>query len=582
MAEKRVKRRLAAIMAADVVGFTRLMEADEAGTLARLNALREEVVDPLIAAHSGRMVKLMGDGALVEFASAVDAVGCAIAIQKSVDAHHSGQPQDGLIRFRIGINVGEIIVEGDDIYGNGVNLASRLEGLAEAGGICISRVAADQVQGRIDSAIEALGERSVKNIARPVEVFRIVTDGDHAPVQAAAVSDRPSIAVLAFNNMSGDAEQEYFSDGISEDIITDLSKLSELHVIARNSSFVYKEKSVSIPEVARALDVRYVLEGSVRKAGNRVRVTAQLIDATTGGHVWADRFDRDLTDIFAVQDELTREIVGALKLSLTHDEQDRLARKRNVDIEAYNLYLRGREQTFLHTRAGNIAARDLLGRVIAIDAQYAAAHAHISFTHVIDFINAWSEDPEQSLRTGVEIAERAVAMDDTEPQCHFALAGACLWNRDLDRAAAEAARCLALEPSSAEGHIATAHIQIFAGQPAAAIDTIDAYMRLDPLYPDIALFFLAEARISLGQFDRAIDALNQRLARNPESETTYSLLASCYGHLGQLDQARTAWDKARRLDPGFSVERRRRILPFRDPADLERRIEGFRKAGLID
>ena len=313
--------------------------------------------------------------------------------------------------------------------------------------------------------------------------------------------------------MSGDAEQEYFADGISEDIITALSKLSELLVIARNSSFTFKGRAVSIPEVARVLGVRYVLEGSVRKAGNRVRITAQLIDATTGGHVWAERFDRDLTDIFAVQDELTRQIVSALKIKLTAEEKGRLVHKRAVDFEAYNLFLRGREQAWLATRSGNIEARNLLGRAIAIDQDFAAAHAYIGFTHLNDYINGWTDVPEQSLETGLEITARAVAMDPEDPQTHFALSVAFIWHREHDKALAEAQRCLALAPNSAEGHLAIARIQIYSGNAADAIDTIKAYMLLDPLYPVLALHFLAEAHAALGQFEEAVAALKQRLER---------------------------------------------------------------------
>jgi adenylate cyclase len=590
MAEERLQRRLAAILSADVVGYSRLMGIDEAGTLARLKTLRREIIDPTIAAHSGRIVKLMGDGALVEFASAVDAVTGAIEIQKQVREHNAGGPEDKRIEFRIGINVGDIIVDGDDIYGDGVNVAARIQALAEPGGIYISRGAAEQVRDKVPIKIETRGEQTVKNIARPIEVFCIIDEAHDAitiairepgsRVQVPSVADKPSIAVLAFNNMSGDPEQEYFSDGISEDIITDLSKLSGLHVIARNSSFVYKKRAVSVPEVARDLGVLYVLEGSVRKAGNRVRVTAQLIDATTGGHIWADRFDRDLTDIFAVQDELTQEIISALKVKLTPEQKDRLVRKSAIDVAAYNLFLRGREQMWLHTRSGNIEARGLLGGALTINPDFAAAHACIAFTHVNDYVNSWAEVPERSLQMGLEIAERAIEMDDQEPQGHFAVAAALLWRREHDRALAEARRCLALAPNSAEGHLATAHIQIYSDDPAGAIDTIHTYMRLDPFFPDLALYFLAEARISLGQFDEAVAALTQRLERNRNSETSYALLASCYGHLGKIAESRAAWAEVMRLAPDFSIERRRRVLPFRNPDTFERRIEGMRKAGL--
>jgi adenylate cyclase len=589
MAEPRVQRRLAAILAADVVGYSRLMEIDEAGTLVRLKLLRREIVDPAIAAHAGRMVKLMGDGALVEFASAVDAVTCAIEIQKSVRKHNAGGPEDKWIQFRIGINVGDIIVDGEDIYGDGVNVAARIEGLAEPGGIFISRAAADHVRDKVPIRIENRGDHAVKNIVRPIEVFCVVVEEHKAAVLAVRtaathtpppVPDKTSIAVLAFNNMSGDNEQEYFSDGISEDIITDLSKLSELHVIARNSSFVYKKAAISVPEMAKALGVRYVLEGSVRKAGNRVRVTAQLIDSSNGGHVWASRFDRDLTDIFAVQDELTQEIVAALKLKLTVGEQDRLTQRRAVDVEAYELFLRGREQSWASTRTGNIAAHGLLERAIVIDPGYAPAHALIAFTHVLDYANAWTSDPGHSLRIGLELAQQVVQMDEEEPHGHFALAMAYMWSRELERAHAEARRCLALSPNSSDGLRMMAHVQIFSGDAAGALDTLDAYMRLDPHYPEIALQFLADARFSLGEFSQAIDALEQRLARNPQSDTAYALLASCYGHIGQSADCRTAWEQALRINPSFSIERRRRVLPFRNPEEFERRVEGLRKAGL--
>jgi adenylate cyclase len=590
MAEERLQRRLAAILSADVVGYSRLMGIDEAGTLARLKAMRRDLVDPLIAAHSGRTFKLMGDGALVEFASAVDAVTCAIEVQKQVRECNAGSPEDSRIQFRIGINVGDIIVDGDDIYGDGVNVAARIQALADPGGIYISRGAAEQVRDKVPIKIETRGEQTVKNIARPIEIFCIIDDGRDATVMAVnksetsvqtpMVAEKSSIAVLAFNNMSGDPEQEYFSDGISEDIITDLSKLSELRVIARNSTFTYKGKAVDVKQIGRELGVRYVLEGSVRKAANRVRVTGQLIDAADGAHIWADRFDRDLTDIFAVQDELTQEIISALKVKLTPEKKDRLARKGKIDVEAYNLFLRGREWMWVQSRSGNIEARTMLGRAVTINPDFAAAHACIALTHVNDYANGWAEIPERSLQTGLEIAARAVQMDDEDPYAHVWFAVALLWHREHDRALSEVQRCLALAPSLAEGQIEMAYIQICTGDAAGAIDSIDTCMRLDPLYPDLVLYFLAEARISLGQFDEAIAALKQRLERHPTSENFYALLASCYGHLGRIAEARAAWAEVMRIAPDFSIERRRRILPFKNPDMFEYRLEGMRKAGL--
>ncbi|HEY1943370.1 MAG TPA: adenylate/guanylate cyclase domain-containing protein [Roseiarcus sp.] len=588
-------RKIAAILVADVVGYSRLAGADEDRTLSRLRGLKSDLIDPAIAAHHGRLVKGTGDGVLVEFRSVVEAVSCAIEVQSGMVERNSGVPPARRIEFRVGIHLGDVVEESDgDLMGDSVNIAARLEGIADPGAICLSEDAYRQVRARLSLGIDDLGLKQLKNIAEPVRVYSLrVGIGAEpktgtAPTPAAPekpsarhpTPDKPSIAVLAFDNISGDPEQEYFSDGISEDIITDLSRLSELHVIARNSSFIYKRAAVSVPDVAKALGVRYVLEGSVRKAGNRVRVTAQLIDSTSGGHVWANRFDRDLTDIFAVQDELTREIVAALTLKLTRGEQDRLARTRAVSFEAYEYVLRSREQAFALTRAGNIAARDLAGAAVAIDPGFAAAHAIIAFAHLNDYANGFTSDPEQSLRIGLELAQRAVGMDDDEPAGHLALGIAYTWSRDLDRALAEARRGLSLAPNSVELLILMANVQIYSGDPASALATLDASMRLDPHYPDIVLQFVADARFSLGEYAQAVGVLEQRLGRNPQSETAYALLASCYGHLGRAEDCRLAWDKTLRINPGFSIERRRRVQPFQNREDFERRVEGLRKGGL--
>jgi adenylate cyclase len=585
-------RKIAAILAADIVGFSRMTGADEDRTLARLRALRSDLVDPTIAVHNGRVFKRTGDGVLVEFRSVVDAVRCAIEVQNAMVERNDGVPEDRCIQFRIGVHLGDVVEESDgDLMGDGVNIAARLEGVAKAGSICLSEDAYRQVKARFDLDVVDLGPTQLKNIAEPIRVYSLQVSVlatakpatltvSVSPEKPSTQPDKTSIAVLAFNNMSGDAEQEYFSDGISEDIITDLSRLSTLHVIARNSSFVYRKAAVSVPEVAKALGVRYVLEGSVRKAGNRVRVTAQLIDSSHGGHVWASRFDRDLTDIFAVQDEITQEIVAALKLKLTIGEHDRLARRRAVNVEAYELLLRGREQALTLSRSGNIAARSLAGAAIAIDSACAAAHALIAFTHLNDYANGFASDPEESLRIGLELARRAVAIDEEEPAGHLALGIAHTWYRDLDRALSEAHQGLAFSPNSAELLILKANTEIFSGDPASALATLDASMRLDPHYPDIALQFVAEAHFSLGEYEQAIAVIEQRLARNAQSETAYALLASCYGHLGRLEDCRRVWEQALRINPGFSIERRRRVQPFRNPEDFERRVEGLRKGGL--
>jgi TolB-like protein/class 3 adenylate cyclase len=589
------RRKLAAILAADVVGFSRLAGVDEDRTLARLRALRSDLFDPTIAVHQGRIVKRTGDGALVEFRSVVDAVRCAIEVQTGMVDRNAGVPQERRIEFRIGIHLGDVVEESDgDLMGDGINIAARLEGIAAPGAICLSDDAYRQVKARIAIAVRDLGETRLKNIADPIRVYSLgvgeateansPSRGDRdsldKPAGRPAPQSKPSIAVLAFQNMSGDAEQEYFSDGIAEDIITDLSKLSELHVIARNSSFVYKNKAVSVPVIARDLGVRYLLEGSVRKAGNRIRVTAQLIDSLTGGHVWANRFDRELTDIFDIQDEVTQEIVSALKVNLTTGERDRLVRRRAASVEAYELLLRSRERTMLLTRSGNLAARSLAEAAIAMDPNFAAAYALIAFTHLNDYANGYGDDPEGSLRVGRELAERAVSMDDEDPACHLALGVAYSWSRDLDRAEGRARHGLAISPNSVELMILLAAIQIYAGDPAGALATLDTLMGLDPHYPDIALQFLADARFSLGEYELAADAIERRLKRNPESETAFALLASCYGWLGRSEDAHRAWGEALRINPDFSVERRRQVQPFRNPDDFEQRVGGLRRAGL--
>ena len=447
VASEHVERKLSAILAADVVGYSRLTGADEEGTIGRLRALRAALIDPAIKTNRGRVFYTAGDSILVEFASVVDAVRCSLEVQRGIAGRNGGFVPEKQIQLRVGIHLGDVMKQPDgDLLGDGVNIAARLEGIAEPGGICLSKDAFRQVRDKLKESFVDLGEQALKNIARPMRVYRLdlvpkAAAGSEAPRSPLTRPEKPSIAVLAFNNMSGDPEQEYFSDGISEDIITDLSKLSELHVIARNSAFTYKGKPVDVKQVGRELGVHYVLEGSVRKAGNRVRVTGQLIDVASGAHIWADRFDRDLTDIFAVQDELTREIISALKIKLTPEKKDRLTRKNTIDVEAYNLFLRGRERMWLHTRIGNIEARNLLGRAVTINPDFAAAHACIAVTHVNDYINGWAEISEQSLQTGLEIAERAVQMDDEDPYAHVWFAGGLLWHREHDRALAEAQRC---------------------------------------------------------------------------------------------------------------------------------------------
>jgi adenylate cyclase len=576
---------LAAILAADVVGYSRLMEVDETGTLARLKALRAEVLDPAIAGHAGRLVKLMGDGALVEFASAVDAVTAALEIQRAANDRDGDLPEPSRIRLRIGINVGDIIVEGDDIYGDGVNVAARIEGLAEPGGIFISRSAVDQVRDRVPIRIEARGERTVKNIARPIEVFCIVAEaGGRTPVQpapAAPAPDKSSIAVLAFANMSGDAEQEYFSDGISEDVITDLSRLSGLHVIARNSSFAYKQKPAAIPVIARELGVRYLLEGSVRKAGNRVRITAQLVDATTGGHLWAERYDRDLTDIFAVQDDVRQQIVSALRLTLSEAERAASGAGGTRDVAAHDHFLRGRELLFGPKRDRDVFQRatGCFRRAIGTDAGYAAAYAGLAMAYLLDYQNHWSETPELSLAEGERLAAEAIARDDRDPFAHYVAAVAAMWRKDYERWAAEADRALALNPNHALALNVRGIVHIYGGEPSLAIPYIEQAIRLDPAQ-QLYRHFLGTAYFVAGTYETAVAVFKDRIAMVPSADLSRGFLASALGHLGRLDEAREVWSELMEVNPRYSPREHVARLPFRDPADAERFIAGLRKPGL--
>jgi len=584
IAAERIQRRLAAILAADVVGYSHLMAADEAGTLAELNALRKELIDPRIAEHAGRTVKLMGDGALVEFASVVDALECAVAIQMAMGKRNALKPKDRRIVFRIGINVGDIIIEGDDIYGDGVNVAARIEALAEPGGICISSSVREQVLNKVPISFADLGEQTVKNIERPIRVYYVVLEG--APASAvpaatpAAQAQKSSIAVLPFVNMSGDPEQEYFADGISEDIITALSKISGLFVIARNSSFTFKGKAVHVGEVSKKLGVRFILEGSVRKAGNRVRITSQLIDGATGGHIWAERFDRDLTDIFAVQDEVTQEIVSALALNLTESERQRLAIDPTNNPEAYDFFLRGRELWYRETKELNAQALQMLTRAVELDPNFASAYALSAVAHMRDYLNQWTESPSLSMERGRELAQRAVALNDHDPYAHWALGSIYLWMRRHDEAESEQKKAISLDPNFALGHVILGLIRYYAGRPEQALECFSRAIALDP-YADVYLHFQAQAYFQLGMYEKAAEILKRRLTRNPDTDISRVLLAACFGHLGRAEEARAEWQEVFRVNPSYSLEHRRKVLPYRDPSDFDLLVAGLRKADLV-
>ena len=535
MPDEHTNRRLAAILAADVVGYSRMMGADEAGTLASLKRHRETVFDPAVAAHGGRVVKLIGDGTLVEFPSVVDAVKCALAIQRAVNA--DAQPNGQGIVLRIGVNLGDVIIDGDDIYGDGVNIAARLEPLAAPGGVCVASIVNESVGSRIDVRFIDGGEVTVKNIDRPIRVWKWHPGSDPVaaqPVPAAALAGKarpepPSIAVLPFNNMSGDPEQEYFSDGITEDIITDLSKIAGLMVIARNSSFTYKGKSVDIRNVGRELGVRSVLEGSIRRAGNRVRITAQLIDAATGGHLWADRFDRDLTDIFAVQDEVTRNIVEALKLKLTPGEEARIADNPTDSIDAHDLFLRGREILVGHItrRESYERARAFFERAIALDPAYGAAYAGLAMAHHLAFNNTWTDDPEATRRRATELAAKAVALAPNEALAHYAVGVTAGFNKDFVRGKAAAAKALSLNPNFAGALGSLGANEIFSGNATAAIPYIERAVRLDPVTASQYLHFLGLAHFMLGNYETAAAHFRERILMIPRNRPVACPVSFC-------------------------------------------------------
>ena len=578
-----MERRLAAIFTADVAGYSRLVGADEEGTIDRLSAHRRELIEPKIAEHQGRLVKTTGDGVLAEFASPVKAVRCAIDVQHGMAARNVDIPEGSRIEFRIGINLGDVVVDDDDIYGDGVNIAARLENIAEPGSVFISRAVRDFVTDTAELVLEDLGERELKNIAKPVQVFRIA-----APAQAVAASQapapavpqKPSIAVLPFTNMSGDAEQEYFSDGMTEDLITDLSKISALFVIARNSSFAYKGRLVKVQEIGRDLGVRFVLEGSIRKSGNRVRITAQLIDAESGGHLWAERFDRDLTDIFATQDEVVEKIVRALAVTLTQGEEKRLGRRGTDNVAAYEAVLRARELLGGATRETVAQARAMYQRAIELDASYAVPHAGLAATAVSDYVSDWADDPGAELDQAERWARRALELDESEPFAHMALGHVLLWRRDHDGALAEFRSMIALDPNFAQGHSATGLALMYAGGAAEALEAFALSKRLDPHYPSIVLHYLAQANFSLGNCGTAAKQLLERIARTPGTDSSRMMLAACYGHLGRVEEARAAWAELLKVNPDFSLEQRERVLPYKDPRDFARIADGLAKAGL--
>jgi adenylate cyclase len=583
MAEARTERRLAAILAADIAGYSRLMGADEVGTLAALKAHRREIVDPTIAQHHGRIVKTTGDGMLVEFASAVDAVTCAVAVQEKMADQTGEGPR---IQFRVGINIGDIIIDGDDIFGDGVNLAARVENECEPGGVCLSSGAFDQVRGKTSLAFDDLGEKSLKNIDRPVRLYAVRSAAFSTKATAAVgdkplpLPDKPSIAVLPFQNMSGDPEQEYFVDGLVEEIITALSRFKSLFVIARNSSFSYKGKSPDIRQVGRDLGVRYVLEGSVRKAVGKVRITGQLIDAVTGAHIWADRFERDLTDVFALQDEVTVAVVSAIQPKLLQTEIVMATRRRPENLTAYDFHLRAVQQYYLSTREGFAEAIKLAHRALELDPRFGFVAALAGVCHLLNVISGYANDPQFERKEAVRLSRLALSVDDSDPDTlSFVCPVTAFMVGDYETAIEMADRAVALNPNSFFAWNGRGHVCRFVGLWEEAIRSFERAIRMSPVDPSLSLSFaiMGYAFIELGRFDEAVVAAKKASRLNQSLLQPYRCLASAFAHLGRDAEAREAAARVLETDPAFTISV---WIARGGQSNAKLLTEGLRKAGL--
>jgi adenylate cyclase len=581
-----VTRRLAAILAADIAGYSLLMGADEVGTV---QALREHrsAADPLIAQHGGRVVKTTGDGVLIEFGSVVGTVECALGLQRLVAERNAGTPAERRMEWRIGIHIGDVLIEGDDILGDGVNIAARLEGIAEPGGICISEDAFRQVRGRVDAEFVDLGEQSLKNIAQPLRVYRVGSSPAArqpiTPPGALPLPDKPSLAVLPFQNMTGDAEQEYFVDGMVEEITTAIGRLPWLFVIARNSAFTYKGKPVDVKQVAQQLGVRYVLEGSVRKAGNRVRITGQLVDTATGAHIWADRFDGAIDDIFELQDQVASSVAGAIEPKLRQSEIERASRKPTASLTAYDLYLRALAQSYRLTEEGFAEAVVLARQALAIDPAYAPAAALVGRCRGLQRVQGWRALSDEDLTEACRLARQALEAerDDADTIWHaawtlFFLAG------DAAMAAAALDRVLALNPNAAHAWLVRGHIHAQRNQPEQAIELIERARRLSPFDPYTFFYAntIAVAHFAARRFEQAIEWADRALHERPRLVPAMRVKVAANAHLGRLDAARAELNRLLAIDPKLTIAGFREYAHFMAPEVLELQIAGLRLAGL--
>ncbi|MFQ5937327.1 MAG: adenylate/guanylate cyclase domain-containing protein [Acidiferrobacterales bacterium] len=623
MEQDKVERKLAAILYADVAGYSRLTGQDEEGTH-RILSTSLDAITATIERHSGKVLHYAGDAVLAEFASVVNALTCAVDIQRDLKVRNEGLPEERRLKFRIGLNLGDVIVDRHEIYGDGVNVAARLESLAEPGGICISRPVFDQVKHKMELGYGYLGEQKVKNIAEPVRAYRVILEPEAAgtvvgekrarpwqwmtlatvvallvgasaitiwirpwtpPAQVASqekmafpLPDKPSIAVLPFRSLSGDSGQDYFSDGITEDIITDLSKFRELFVIASNTVFTYKGKPVKAQQVSRELGVRYVLEGSVQRAGEKVRVNAQLIDAPTGHHLWAERYNRDLKDLFTLQDEIVQTIVATLAVKVDAAERERAMRKDTDSAEAYDFVLRGREYRSRTTRSANTEAQKMFQRAIELDPRYASAYAALGWCYFDALRWGWTASPSQAMQQAHDLAQKALSLEESNAGAHRLLGSVYLKWMQYDLATRELERALELNPNDADSHDALSAARLYTGRPDAAIEAMETAFRFNPNMDPSSFVHLGLAYYLKGRYDDAIRTMEQSLGRNPGVVVHHIVLAAAYAQAERSEDAARAAAKVRRLHPFFEVDSFG--TAFRDSADRGKIAEGLRKAGL--
>jgi len=586
MEERSVERRLAAVLAADVVGYSRLMEVDEAGTLARLKTVRLELIDPAITKCKGRIIKTTGDGMLVEFQSVTEALRCAVDFQQRMARRNRDMPASRALVYRIGINLGDVIVEESDIFGDGVNVAARLESIADPGGICISAAVRDQVGDRLNVGYEDLGEQQVKNINRAIRVFKVLLNGQSSEPnyeisggQAApqARARKPSIAVLPFVNMSGDAEQEFFADGLTEDIITELSRFRELTVISRNAVFVHKGKPVKAKEIAREFGVDYVAEGSVRKAADRVRVTVQLIDGETETHIWAERYDRKLEDIFAIQDEVTSAIAATLFGRVEAARHDRVQRKRTENMAAYEYVLTGKVLHHRSNREANAEALRLLNCAIELDPNYGHAHAWKACVTGQAWLNKWCEDPDASVQLISDELQTALSLDDNDADVHRILAALKLNFNEYDKAIYHQERALSLNPNSDLIVVQQGELLTWLGRPAEGIEWVRRAMRLNPYHPERFWSHLGRAQYTARIYADAIQSFSKLAAPD---HTHHAFLAASSAQLGNRTAAAAHAREVLQREPTFTAQSYLGMLHYQQPSDNEHLREGLVKAGL--